>query len=185
MGDFASGLADEPVGRDFGLAVENEGSSNACKDLADKDPCERWVDKESHTDADDAKETADGDAGSGAVGIDDVGCGECEERMHKSEEEGAEVNNEELLVVDLGEVLGDGSEGGQEDGCHELNKPKEYDNSISIGIHYILMRRYGGFHEWVREDNNKKSTTSYMSLAIMVNYLFVRRLVKGIYDCMF
>jgi hypothetical protein len=67
--------------------------------------------------------------------------------MHKSEEEGAEVNNEELLVVDLGEVLGDGSEGGQEDGCHELNKPKEYDNSISIGIHYILMRRYGGFHE--------------------------------------
>jgi hypothetical protein len=41
LSDFASGLAGKPVGGDFGLAVENEGSTNACKDLSDNDPCER------------------------------------------------------------------------------------------------------------------------------------------------
>ncbi len=147
LSDFASGLAGKPVSGDFGLTVENEGSSNTCKDLSDNDPCERWVDKESETDADDAKETADDNAGPGAVSIDYVGSRECEEGMHEGEEEGAEVDDDRLLIVDFGEVFSNGVEGGEEDWGHELNKCKEYDNSISIGIDFVLMGGYSGVHE--------------------------------------
>jgi hypothetical protein len=51
------------------------------------------------------------------------------------------------LIVDFGEVFSYGVEGGEEDWGHELNKGKEYDNSISIGIDFVLVGGYGGVHE--------------------------------------
>jgi hypothetical protein len=87
--DIAAGLSVEPVLSEFGLAIQYERSADACDNLSDDNEAETLIHKHSETGADETEYATERDSDAGAVGIDNVGCGEGEYGMHEYEQKTA------------------------------------------------------------------------------------------------
>ena len=101
LGDSSSFIGLEPIGGYFGLAVEDEGSADACDDLTDNDPCKGLVDEHSDGCANEAECASDSDACPGSIGVDDIGGGEGEDGVHECEKKCPRVDNQRILSIDI------------------------------------------------------------------------------------
>lgn len=140
LGYGTSGFGWKPVCRDFGLAVQNEWPADSSDYLSHDHPGETWVHKHSQGYSNDAEAAAEGNPHPGAISVDNKRSREGEDGMHESEKQCSKVDDDGFLIVDDAEGWGDGGEGVEQDGDHELGEGEQDDNEEPLGVDLELIK---------------------------------------------